>query len=291
MSNYLETIIARTEGNIEVVQPRIRSFFEPEGNKNVFDDARIPGADSSPFAEIESRPELSVQHPLVQNEIETGETSFPLERTEEQPTQMLEIASQSLTKSPTRQSRDVAASIISGSSVISGGLVASESPLRHSAQEEEGIANPLAGPQHAREIRPMEHSGGNDGLRKRQVNLDLRKSRDQTRAPSDAASLEPKETSLRSLSPGPRDAQENASGSPPIPRRKMSLEPRVEPMRESDEATNPSPPDQRIVRVTIGRVDVRAVFPQKSGPKRTRQKSVPRLSLDDYLEQRGDGNR
>jgi hypothetical protein len=45
-------------------------------------------------------------------------------------------------------------------------------------------------------------------------------------------------------------------------------------------------PVERVVRVTIGRVDVRAVQPAAPERPAPRQKPEPRLSLDEYL--RGD---
>lgn len=45
------------------------------------------------------------------------------------------------------------------------------------------------------------------------------------------------------------------------------------------------------VKVTIGRIDVRAVMQQTPSPQRRAEPTKPRLSLDDYLKQRGGGLR
>jgi hypothetical protein len=46
-----------------------------------------------------------------------------------------------------------------------------------------------------------------------------------------------------------------------------------------------------IIRVTIGRVDVRAEFPAPAAPAATRRAEAPSLSLDDYLKLRNEGKR
>lgn len=54
---------------------------------------------------------------------------------------------------------------------------------------------------------------------------------------------------------------------------------------------NELPNEPPIVRVTIGRIDVRAV-PEAAAPKRKVSKTIPpRLTLDDYLQQRKEGTR
>ena len=53
-------------------------------------------------------------------------------------------------------------------------------------------------------------------------------------------------------------------------------------------ATKPQAP---IIRVTIGRVDVRAEFPAPAAPAATRRAEAPSLSLDDYLKLRNEGRR
>jgi hypothetical protein len=50
-------------------------------------------------------------------------------------------------------------------------------------------------------------------------------------------------------------------------------------------------PPSRIVRVTIGRVDVRAQFPAAPQPPAVKSARPPALSLDEYLKQRREGKR
>jgi hypothetical protein len=47
-----------------------------------------------------------------------------------------------------------------------------------------------------------------------------------------------------------------------------------------------------VIRVTIGRIDVRAVFPPAAAaPAPARKTPAGALSLDDYLKQRSEGKR
>ncbi len=58
--------------------------------------------------------------------------------------------------------------------------------------------------------------------------------------------------------------------------------------------TNPAPagaPSGPTVRVTIGRVEVRAIFPERRAPQSPRAAAPPTLSLDEYLRQRRGGQR
>jgi hypothetical protein len=55
--------------------------------------------------------------------------------------------------------------------------------------------------------------------------------------------------------------------------------------------SNVSKPPAPIIRVTIGRVDVRAEFPARATPAAPRKVEAPSLSLEDYLKQRKEGKR
>jgi hypothetical protein len=52
-----------------------------------------------------------------------------------------------------------------------------------------------------------------------------------------------------------------------------------------------APEQPQVIRVTIGRVDVRAEFPAPATPSATRRSMAPTLSLDDYLKERNEGKR
>ena len=59
----------------------------------------------------------------------------------------------------------------------------------------------------------------------------------------------------------------------------------------SDISLESAPQPQQVVRVTIGRIDVRAVMPSPPPQYPAHPPSLPALSLDDYLKQRSGGSR
>jgi hypothetical protein len=118
------------------------------------------------------------------------------------------------------------------------------------------------------------------------------------REPQRASSRRPPATALPvatgavtpESAPSPRSqAEERAPNAgvapPPVPRR--GTDPQIAPQpvltarppRVVDRPDTVSPP---TVRVTIGRVDVRAVVPEQPEPKR-KPRPAPRMSLDEYL--------
>jgi hypothetical protein len=51
----------------------------------------------------------------------------------------------------------------------------------------------------------------------------------------------------------------------------------------------PVKPEPAVIRVTIGRIEVRATTPPTPIPQQRAKQSAPRLSLDDYLRSRNGG--
>jgi len=58
-------------------------------------------------------------------------------------------------------------------------------------------------------------------------------------------------------------------------------------MKQTAEAVEPP----QTISVTIGRIDVRAVFPQPPAPRGSRTEKPAAMSLDEYLKQRSEGRR
>jgi hypothetical protein len=125
--------------------------------------------------------------------------------------------------------------------------------------------------------------------------------------------LEPARARARQApAPRPGPAPEPRSGPPPAPRpddavppaatehtSSPPLEPRVQPAVPEAEGPSPerSSADGRdaaeaapVIRVTIGRIDVRAVA-EVPPPSSARRPAAPRLSLDEYLRERARGER
>jgi hypothetical protein len=71
----------------------------------------------------------------------------------------------------------------------------------------------------------------------------------------------------------------------------VSLVPGVDERRETSSPESGSSSESKIVKVSIGRIEVRAVHPPPAPVKRDRPKPQPTLSLDNYLQQRRRGER
>lgn len=81
---------------------------------------------------------------------------------------------------------------------------------------------------------------------------------------------------------------------PALRRAQEDAAPAVAPRRESTSATQPEVPEAPSIRVTIGRIDVRAVLPPAPPvppAPRPRPQSAAKMSLDDYLRARRGGRR
>ena len=90
----------------------------------------------------------------------------------------------------------------------------------------------------------------------------------------------------------PTASRERATSVEPRPLAERPALPRLEPRPALPVA--PPPAAEPLIRVTIGRIEVRAVLPRPalsppSAP--ARPPSAPALGLDDYLKQRNGGSR
>ncbi len=75
-----------------------------------------------------------------------------------------------------------------------------------------------------------------------------------------------------------------------VPKRDAAEAPMYGPRREI--SAQPMETTESVIRVTIGRVDVRAEFPAAASARpAARRRQAPALSLDDYLRQRNEGKR
>jgi hypothetical protein len=95
------------------------------------------------------------------------------------------------------------------------------------------------------------------------------------------------EASPRPLSESPRSSSELIHATQPRP----PVRPPVMPTHELSIGTSlqhTNTPPAPLIRVTIGRIDVRAVLPPTQPPRRTTS-TRPKLTLDEYLKQRNGG--
>lgn len=90
----------------------------------------------------------------------------------------------------------------------------------------------------------------------------------------------------------PAEKMEPAEPSRNIEARLVPILPKMESPQQTNHADEPLPfdPGSQIVRISIGRIDVRAVM-QPSAPARTAIPNRPTLTLDDYLLRRNEGRR
>ena len=84
--------------------------------------------------------------------------------------------------------------------------------------------------------------------------------------------------------PGPPSPSEAAPAMPHIT-------PRIEPAASSPRPTPTTPEPTPTIKVTIGRVEVRAITPATPAPRPKPAKTGPALSLADYLKRRSGGGR
>jgi hypothetical protein len=63
------------------------------------------------------------------------------------------------------------------------------------------------------------------------------------------------------------------------------------PASEQRTVAGPTAPQRPVIKVSIGRIDVRAVMPAPAAPKVRRERTQPSLSLDEYLSRRSGGSR
>ena len=88
----------------------------------------------------------------------------------------------------------------------------------------------------------------------------------------------------------PAPAQPLQPSTPAITVRQPDSPP-ITPTRRVINQTAEAVEPRQTVSVTIGRIDVRAVFPQPSAPRVSRTEKPAAMSLDEYLKQRSEGRR
>jgi len=96
--------------------------------------------------------------------------------------------------------------------------------------------------------------------------------------------------------PGAEGAPPTPAGSAPGPREPLlPSRPKVSPASHQPPVAGPrrgaAAPPETVIRVTIGRVDVRAVPPARPPAREARAAPQPRLTLEGYLERRRGGRR
>ncbi len=258
MSNFLDNLASRSLRLVPVVQPRLASRFEPPPNA-----PRFPSAAPAEGAEGERSVE--------------GEA--PNARPEARPTETRAVEdSRAVPIPPPDAPREEHAGLEGRAAPAppqgppQRPAAAAQVPVRpietraQSAQTNATAAPPHAGP-------PASSFAEGARTREAERSVALRS--------EDEAALDNR---VRRLMAGRlRDSagEETASGAPAA----------QSPAR-LDRASQEPPEKTQTIRVTIGRIEVRAVTaPAPHEPRRAPERPAPQLSLADYLKQRGGGRR
>lgn len=262
MNDYLTTIVARTLGLAPVVQPRLSTFFEPLSTAVV---TAGPPSFAGETASVDQSPrntvsEVSMRKLMTQDDEQQGAL---IGETQEQPLDTIIRRSRVTPAAPLINVRMEASQHVSAPGP--------ESPRRlraqtHEPYEQQADSVPFAeGESNNLENSPPRYKDAGHF--------------DQSQA----------------LGPNPRERAEPAPAhtTHKLPGTIPVLQPNKLPVTSLRRAfaepaiAREAPP---TISVTIGRVDVRAVFAPAPAPRVNRAKQPAAMSLDDYLKKRNEGH-
>lgn len=262
MSDYLNNLVARTLNLATVVQPRLPSLFEASvangfALSHEFEATSEDLSARSPAPQISSADSSETQptQPRMSVTAEPGAQS-------DVPRSRPQVASSETSKKAKEKVIPLASPAIQAPRVSAPLDIATATPT----------ATPPAPPQAKILIRPLprvatrEPTSQSDAPRRQPLTANVR-------PPVETRPAQP----LPSLTTVTA-AQEQQNG--PVTSRRMVIG-RPAPAAE--------PP--QTISVTIGRVDVRAVFPQPPAPRVSGTPKPAAMSLDEYLKQRSEGRR
>lgn len=152
-------------------------------------------------------------------------------------------------------------------------ITSDSTPLQH--REERPLIEPRTDPDptrppHQREIKTIV-------VREREI----------IERPKEAREPSPKALPVPVISPSSQPKDGDAKPSPVVVQSRIA--PLVEKWAESSSLGRPAPQPQPIVRVTIGRIEVRAVHSSQSQSPSKPRATPPVMNLDDYLQRRSQG--
>jgi len=245
MSDYLNTLIARTLRLEPVVQPRLASLFEPVS----------PGPVNQPASEVSETRSLEETLPRPTAELsqrkEKKEPNAESSVTNEQAAVVL-------------QSQPMRASLLPASLLPAPVMPASPFSINDTAGTREVRNEELA--------RPLAHTDPITTSSKTDSNTTPSRIKPEVRIISTA-------TDRGQIQPLPSVPAYAAPPSPLSSARNAGIQ-----------ASTPAEAPEAVV-VTIGRVDVRAIFPPSPATPRPHRVQQQSMSLDEYLKQRSEGRR
>ncbi len=257
MSDYLQNLVSRSLDPSRAVRPRLSSLFEPPVAGGLF-------AAAFPSDTLGGAVEPSPSAPAT--DVRSAATATPSHAPH------ADVSPTRPTQPPTSATRSEAPRQISSDAQAAS--LSSKHIAERAAPSEEG--------KHHHAVRPdaasLERTDMRDGMKR-----DDTTRRD---ADSEAARAELK----KEMRPDSREAVRLGD----------AFEPRLVPVttravqapQSSDASPTPASDAAPTIRVTIGRIDVRAVFSDSQQQQRSRPaRPTPALTLEDYLRQRKGGAR
>jgi hypothetical protein len=298
MSDFLTHLVGRSLGTLEVVRPRVPSLFEPHRQ-----GSGLPGGRPS-FAHLDARPELGAEAPT---EPSSGSHVIPASQAQGlrvQPVHAGKIVEpETSTQSDERFNPPELAPKTLTNSLISDNEDVAEIRLETHARTDPSSQEPLPSSparfdpprQAARTIatapgEPRSHQG--EGIRPpmRPQVLTLASPERPAEAAKAPQSYDPT-LDLPGTRTGPGEwAIQPGGGLPslvahqgPQSQIRQNVRPPVPPPRSEG--------PRRQVKVSIGRVEVRGVFPEQTVRRPAPPRSRPTVSLDEYLNTASGGKR
>jgi hypothetical protein len=297
MADLLSRLIERTLGLAPLVQPTIPPMFA-QGMASAWDDlqaamtdAASPGSPQRVAAEPGPERPSAVSHPASTRVLRASpdEGAATPRQPLRQTSDPRPAPPQGVVSAISEHDDDTPSETTAGASRQSVSGPASRPP--HPDDARSGVSSAEDTPVR---LQPVEVKILSTRLRSAIAQPDL-----SSGAPSDRLELQPapdpSSPVVSDVSGGQRAAIFPRRPSMPLPVRPQatpSLEPPQPSPTERRAADSESPPATPIIRVSIGRIDVRAVvLPAPPAPRPSPVRRGPALTLDDYLKQRSEGRR
>jgi hypothetical protein len=254
MSDYLTNLVARTLDPSRVVQPRLASLFEPLPNANAQGRFLTFALASE---EGDARPRASAD--------ETRAPAVPSSIPARNEGATREHSAPFHTQSPTDVvERRAVSSPREKSPAATGERAAASQLTAQTYAEQEALTSSAASAVSSKDSASNKSAG--DAL---EAGRERRATSESERAPTPRAA--------------PRVVEPRLSRAPTVSEAQPPPASTASDARREDAAPT--------IRVTIGRVDVRAVAPAPPERRRAPESSRPALTLEDYLRRRGGGSR
>ena len=267
MSDFLNNLVARTLNLAPVVQPRLASRFEPVNppTATVPDESVEVEAPAATRVAAQTETRAAESQPIVapaereHSRVDFQQVLNTVRNTYVEHREVVRPQVESIVPAPQKVAEP--ATIIETAPQIGPRINADKTDLGREATEKPRTVV-VKETEDWRRVEPRVRNLIDSRLRNVQ--------------PVKANDTSPREAPAKAVTPRSVTRIEPA---PIVPSQRLEVPPAL-----------PSEPSETI-NVTIGRVDVRAVFSQQATPPATRPRATSVNSLDDYLKQRSEGPR